>query len=259
LAAGSFARYALMVGVPIVFVALFAFNLSYLLLPVMIIYFVGFLGYSIYVAAKGQPLLMENAKLAAASKKKGPVLFRGLADDVKRAMGGKRDNEQEQLMKRSIYMMMATLAVFLGGMYGTDELASLMGWGHLSWYRSWYSYAVGVTLSVVMSLIFQFKWKMLSQTTPAATPSSYIVTSNGIVYDNNGMTVILKFPLYKLEEVGENCLKVEGEKTKSMALPSAVKLYTTKRDELKKILSQYIKEEKEMVEKAEEKIKRSNK
>jgi len=248
-------RYAMMVGIPIVFIALFAFNLSYLLLPVMIVYFVGFLGYSIYVAAKGQPLLMENTKLAAASKKKGPVLFRGLADDVKKAMGGKRDNEQEEIMKRSIYMMLATLAVFLGGMYGTDELASLLGWVRLPWYRSWYSYAVGVSLSVVISLLFQFKWKMLTQTTPAATPSSYVVTSNGIVYDNNGMTVILKFPIYKLEEVGDNCLRVEGEKTKSVTIPYAVKLYTTKKNELKKILAQYLKEEKQLMEKAEEKLK----
>ncbi|MDP7976727.1 MAG: DUF2208 family protein [Thermoprotei archaeon] len=247
-------RYAMMIGIPIVFVALFAFNLTYLLLPVMVIYFVGFLGYSIYVAAKGQPLLVENTKLAASSKKKGPVLFRALADDVKKAMGGKKDNEQEELMKRSLYMMLVTLGVFLGGMYGTDEAANILAWTKQGWYRSWYAYAVGVAVSVVVSLIFQWKWKTLTQMTPAATPASYVVTPNGVVYDNNGMTVILKFPIYKIEDVGENCIRIEGEKSKSVALPYAVKLYTTRKEELKKILSQYVKHEEEAIEKAEEKI-----
>ncbi|MGC8614639.1 MAG: DUF2208 family protein [Thermoprotei archaeon] len=254
MAGGNLVRYAMMLGIPIVFVALFAFNLARLILPVMVIYFVGFLAYSIYVAAKGQPVLMENAKLAATSKKKGPVLFRALADDVKKAMGGKKDNEQEQLMKRSLYMMLVTLGVFLGGMYGTGEVAGLLGWVKEGWYRDWYAYAVGVAASVVVSFVFQLKWKTLTQTTPAATPASYIVTPNGVVYDNNGMTVILKFPIYKVEDIGDNCIRIEGEKTKSVALPYAVKLYTTRKEELKKILLQYVKREEQAIRKAEENV-----
>gem|GEM_PF-2133254 len=237
---GTLVRYAMMIGIPVLFIALFAFNLTSLLLPVMIVYFVGFFGYSIYVAAKGQPLLAENTKLAASSKKKGPVIFKAMADDVKKAMGGKVDNEQEAMMKRSLYMMLLTLAVFLGGMYGTDVASTSLGFAKSPLYHSWYSYAVGVAGSVLVSFYFQRKYKLLSQTVPASTPSSYVVTPQGIVFDNNGMTIILKFPIKKLEEVGDNCLRIEVEKSKSAVIPHAAKLYTTKKDELKKALSQYL-------------------
>jgi len=77
--------------------------------------------------------------------------------------------------------------------------------------------------------------------TPKTTPSSYLVTERGIVFDQMGRSFIVKYPLAKVERGNDGCcVEVEGVKEHDM-IPNRLKLYTDNVDSLMRLLSPRVK------------------
>ncbi len=194
----------------------------------------GQMGWQLYKGMKSGPLMDANMK--EANRAKRLRILQTVSDkDVQTArMAGGLSG---QMMQNAgmLGMLIVPLAVF----FGTSYVIGMVWPGT----EAWKSYMTGFLLSMPVSLIFMRRSGMQAGGAPQTTPTSYVVTEQGIVFDQMGKSLIVKFPIKKAEKGKQgNCVEVEGIKEADL-IPYKLKLYTDNADDLLRILNQRMKKD----------------
>ena len=189
------------------------------------------MGYQVYKGVKSGPALEANVKEAVRAKRSKVLQY--MSDvDVRAAKMAAGSSGQRSEAMRLVGMLVIPLGIF----FGTTQLI------HILWPETppWQSYVVAFLLSMPVSAVFMAK-SGLPGGAPRVTPSSYLVTERGIVFDQMGRSLIVKFPLVKVEKGKDgSSVEVEGVKENDL-IPYRLKLHTDKADELLRILTPRVK------------------
>jgi hypothetical protein len=191
------------------------------------------MGWQLYKGAKSGPAMDANMKEAYRAKRSKVLQYVSERDVRAAQVAGGSSGQMSQSVR-----MMGGLLVPLIVFFGTTYFIIPAFWHDV---LPWQSYVVGFLASMPFSAIFMIK-SGLPQGAPQITPSTYVVTERGIVFDQMGRSIIVKFPLTKAEKGKGNCVEVEGIK-EGQLIPNRLKLYTDKADELLRILRPRVRSE----------------
>jgi len=185
------------------------------------------MGWQIYKSVKSGPLVESNVKEAARAKRSRALLYMS-EEDVRSAQLAAGSSAQMTGAIKMIGPMLAPLAMF----FGVNYLVGFLWPGTPDWQK----YVAAALLSMPVSAVLMARSGMQGGI-PRATPSAYLVTERGIVFDQMGKSLILRFPLKKAEKGREaNCVEVDGLKENDL-VPHRLKLCTDKVEELVKLLA----------------------
>lgn len=197
-------------------------------LYIMIFYIVLSMGYQFFQFYRTRDIVIENAK-EAARMKRGTPLFRVNELETTRARGGVE--EESQIGSKMLVMMIMPMAVFFGAGYIMNIIFPGIPY--------WQTYVIAFLLTMPISIILNAKVG-LAQGMSIATPSTYMVSERGIIFDQTNQSFILRFPLTRMEtQRVKNYIEVEG-KTEVQFIPYKLKLFTEKVDQLEKVLSRHL-------------------
>jgi hypothetical protein len=186
------------------------------------------MGWQVYKSAKSRPLLETNVKEAARAKRSRALLYMS-PEDVRSAQMAAGSSAQMTGAMKMIGPMLAPLAVF----FGVNYLVGLLWPGT----PQWQSYVSAALLSIPVSAVVMARSGTQLGGPPRVTPSAYLVSERGIIFDQMGRSLILRFPLKKAEKGREaNCVEVDGLKENDL-VPYRLKLCTDKVEELVKLLA----------------------
>jgi len=184
-------------------------------------------GYQIFKSTRSRKALEANVKDAARAKK-GASLFQASEADVKKAKQNSKGAGEKSMGSKMMIMLVAPLAIFIGS--GFILNMAIPG------IEQWQSYMIGFILSMIVSTTLTLKMKFLPGAM-SVTPNAYIVNEKGIVFDHMGQSFMVRFPLIKLDVQREkNFVEAEG-KSDAPSVPSKLKLFSEKIDQLEKILT----------------------
>jgi hypothetical protein len=190
------------------------------------------MGWQIYKSVKSQPLVESNVKEAARAKRSRALLYMS-PEDVRSAQLAAGSSAQMTGAIKMIGPMLAPLAMF----FGVNYLVGFL-WPSTP---DWQKYISAALLSIPVSAVLMARSGMQGGV-PRATPSAYLVTERGIVFDQMGRSLILRFPLKRAEKGREaNCVEVDGLKENDL-VPHRLKLCTDKVEELVKLLAPRVEE-----------------
>ena len=189
------------------------------------------MGFQMYKGVKSGPALEANVREAVKAKRMRALMYMSEQDVRSAQLAGGSGGQRSEGMK-----MIGMLVVPLGIFFGTTYLV-----GHF-WPETppWQSYVAAFLLSMPASAVFTARSGMPGAA-PRTTPSSYLVTERGIVFDQMGRSFIVRFPLARAEKGKDgSSVEVEGVKESDM-IPFRLKLHTDKADELVRLLSPRVK------------------
>lgn len=195
------------------------------------------MGWQLYKGVKSGPAMDSNMKEAARARRSKALHY--VSDiDVRAAQRAGGSSESMSQAAGMIGMILVPLMVF----FGTSYVMGIVWPDPVT--LPWQRYVAGFLLSMPVSLVFTARSGMQSSGAPPVTPSSYVVTERGIIFDQMGRSLMVKFPLTKVERAKKNtnCVEVEGIKEADM-IPNKLKLYTNKADDLLRILSQRVRKD----------------
>jgi len=189
--------------------------------------------YQIYKGARSGPALEANMREAARAKRSKALQYVSERDVRSAQTAGGSSGLRSQVVK-TFGMILLSLGTFLGTTYFIGVF-----WPETP---HWLSYVAGFLVSMPVSLVLTAKAGMPSGV-PQVTPSSYLVTERGIVFEQMGRSLIVKFPLVKVEKGKDgNSVEVDGIKENDL-IPYRLRLYTDRADELLRILSPRVRED----------------
>jgi uncharacterized membrane protein len=189
------------------------------------------MGYQVYKGVKSGPALEANVKEAARARRLKALHYVSEVD-VRAAQMAAGSSGQRSEIVRMVGMIAVPLGIFFGATFLIERF-----WPGTP---AWQSYVVAFLLSMPVSAVFMAR-SGLPSGAPRVTPSSYLVTERGIVFDQMGRSFILKFPLVRAEKGKDmNSVEVEGVKENDL-IPYRLKLCTDKVDELLRILAPRVK------------------
>ena len=193
------------------------------------------IAWQVYKSVKSGPAMDSNMKEAARARRSKALHYVSDKDVRAAQMAGGSSGAMSQAAG-----MMGMLLVPLMVFFGINYLMGIVWPDTLPWQR----YVTGFLLSMPVSAVFMARSGMQGGGTPPVTPSSYVVTERGIVFDQMGRSLMVKFPLTKVERAKKNtnCVEVEGIKEADM-IPNKLKLYTDKADDLLRILNQRVRKD----------------
>ncbi len=184
------------------------------------------LGYQIFKSARASPIISANIQEAARAKRSKP-LFTASAQEISAVSAADKDSGQGLQAGKMMLLLFVPTAILFGTTYVIGILFPGVPY--------WQSFVVGFLISMPVSAALTSRTG-LSQGGPMVTPSSYIVTEKGITFDQMKRSFILRFPLKKTSlGKGGSAVEVEGFSEVSL-IPSRLKLYTHKTEELLKLL-----------------------
>ncbi|MEM2094832.1 MAG: DUF2208 family protein, partial [Candidatus Bathyarchaeia archaeon] len=177
-------------------------------------------------------LISANIQEATRAKRMKP-LFTVSEQEVSKVSA----NDRTSLEGAQAGKMMLLVLVPAATLFGTTFIIGVLFPG----VPYWQSFVVGFLLSMPISAVLSSKTG-LSEGGPIVTPTSYIVTDRGIAFEQMKRTFILRFPLKRvtLSKKG-NSVDVEGF-SEAPLIPSRLRLYTYKAEELFKLLSSRVKD-----------------
>jgi len=192
------------------------------------------MGWQLYKGTKSGPLMEANMK--EANRAKRLRILQTVSDkDVQAARMAGGFSGQMMQNAGMLGMLIVPLAVF----FGTSYIIGMVWPGT----EAWKSYMAGFLLSMPVSLVFMHRSGMQAGGAPQTTPSSYVVTERGIVFDQMGKSLIVKFPILKAEKGKHgSSVDVEGAKEADL-IPYKLRLYTDSPDDLLRILNQRVKKD----------------
>ena len=192
------------------------------------------MGWQLYKGTKSGPLMDANMKEANRAKRLR-ILHTVSDKDVQAARMAGGFSGQMMQNAGMLGMLIVPLAVF----FGTSYVIGIVWPGT----EAWISYMAGFLLSMPVSLVFMQRSGMQAGGAPQTTPSSYVITERGIVFDQMGKSLIVKFPILKVEK-GKHGSSVDVEGVKEADLiPYKLRLYTDNPDDLLRILNQRVKKD----------------
>ena len=195
------------------------------------------MGWTLYKGAKSGPAMESNIKEAARARR-SKALHYASEKNVRAAQmaGGARESLSQA--GGMIGMLLVPLAVF----FVTSYVMGIIWPDPIT--LPWHRYVAGFLLSMPVSAVFMNRSGMQTNGTPPATPSSYVVTERGIVFNQMGKYLLVKFPLTKVERAKKNtnCIEVEGVK-EAVMVPNKLKLYSEKPNELLRILNKRVRKD----------------
>lgn len=190
------------------------------------------LGYQTIRSIRSAPMLESNMRDATKAKS-GRLLLTATENEITEIKKQVKDTGVMGMSSKTLLILFVPLIIFYASSQIIGVLAPSM--------PQWQSYLIGFILSIPVSTIVAMKSGVSTVAGPAASPNAYYVSEKGIVFEHMGRTFISPFPIRKLNvNKGKMYIEVEGQSTKSIMIPSKVKLFSQDVDKLQRLLSRFI-------------------